>query len=269
MPGCGAKFFDTKTLQEWFLAATLTPDGRQDHFQHRRASDEAPSRTPLYVRGLRRLARDRCRTCISRLRARGEIRRARKGVYYVPRRTVLGEVPADPVVVGELVGRGRSHLAGLSAANALGLTTQVPARTELAVEDKANSTARGGIQAAHRHEQAPPAATRGGAARGAARRQPPERPPGTGDGPEAPPSAGGRFGAGPDSAFSPERATEGARDGRCARRARRSRRRRASASAQDTEPDDLLRLRAAVGARDRKEVGCPRCSTSATTSPTS
>lgn len=80
---------------------------------------------------------------LSRLRARGEIRRARKGVYYVPRRTVLGEVPADPVVVGELVSRGRSHLAGLSAANALGLTTQVPARTELAVEDKRPTPPRG------------------------------------------------------------------------------------------------------------------------------
>ena len=80
---------------------------------------------------------------LSRLRARGEIRRARKGVYYVPRRTVLGEVPADPVVVGELVSRGRSHLAGLSAANALGLTTQVPARTELAVEDRRPTPPRG------------------------------------------------------------------------------------------------------------------------------
>lgn len=73
---------------------------------------------------------------LSRLHARGEIRRARKGIYYVPRRTVLGEVPADPVAVGEAVSGGRSDLAGLSAANALGLTTQVPARVELAVEGR-------------------------------------------------------------------------------------------------------------------------------------
>jgi hypothetical protein len=73
---------------------------------------------------------------LSRLRARGDIRRARKGVYYFPRRTVLGEVPADPVAVGEAVSRGHSAFAGLSAASALGLTTQVPSRIEIAVEGK-------------------------------------------------------------------------------------------------------------------------------------
>jgi hypothetical protein len=72
---------------------------------------------------------------LSRLAARGEIKRARKGVYYVPRKTPLGEVPPDPVVLGEVISRGRSHPSGLSAANLLGLTTQVPTRVELAVEE--------------------------------------------------------------------------------------------------------------------------------------
>lgn len=80
---------------------------------------------------------------LSRLTARGEIKRARKGVYYAPRRTVLGEVPPDPLVVGESISRGRSYPAGLSAANILGLTTQVPARVELAVEDKRPTPLRG------------------------------------------------------------------------------------------------------------------------------
>jgi hypothetical protein len=80
---------------------------------------------------------------LSRLRARGAIRRARKGVYYVPRRTVLGEVPAEPTLVGDVVTSGRSHPAGLSAASVLGLTTQVPARLELAVEDKRLTSSRG------------------------------------------------------------------------------------------------------------------------------
>ena len=80
---------------------------------------------------------------LSRLAARGDIRRARKGVYYAPRHTVLGDVPPDPVVVGKAVSRGRSHPAGLSAANILGLTTQVPARVELAVEDKRPMPPRG------------------------------------------------------------------------------------------------------------------------------
>lgn len=80
---------------------------------------------------------------LSRLAARGEIRRARKGVYYAPKMTTLGEVPPDPVVLGATVSRGRSHPAGLSASNLLGLTTQVPARVELAVEDKRPTSVRG------------------------------------------------------------------------------------------------------------------------------
>ena len=80
---------------------------------------------------------------LSRLAARGEIKRARKGVYYVPRTTPLGEVPPDPIVLGETVSRGRSHPAGLSAANLLGLTTQVPARVELAVEERRPMSPRG------------------------------------------------------------------------------------------------------------------------------
>lgn len=80
---------------------------------------------------------------LSRLAASGKIKRARKGVYYVPRKTPLGEVPPDPVVLGEAVTRGRSYPAGLSAANLLGLTTQVPTRVELAVEDKRPTPVRG------------------------------------------------------------------------------------------------------------------------------
>jgi len=80
---------------------------------------------------------------LSRLAASGKIKRARKGVYYVPRKTPLGEVPPDPVVLGEAVSRGRSYPAGLSAANLLGLTTQVPTRVELAVEDKRPTPFRG------------------------------------------------------------------------------------------------------------------------------
>lgn len=75
-------------------------------------------------------------TALSRLKARGSIKRARKGIYYVPRHSVLGEVPPDPVLVSRAATRGAAHLAGLSAANALGLTTQVPSYVELAVENK-------------------------------------------------------------------------------------------------------------------------------------
>lgn len=80
---------------------------------------------------------------LSRLAARGEIRRARKGIYYAPRTTPLGEAPPDPARLGNVVGGGRSQPAGLSAANLLGLTTQVPATVELAVENKRPGPLRG------------------------------------------------------------------------------------------------------------------------------
>lgn len=82
-------------------------------------------------------------TALSRLAARGVIKRARKGVYYVPRHTALGEVPPDPVVLGAAVSRRGSSLSGLSAAHALGLTTQVPAHVELAVDGMRPSPLRG------------------------------------------------------------------------------------------------------------------------------
>ena len=80
---------------------------------------------------------------LSRLAKAGKVRRARKGVYYVPRHTVLGEVPLDPIEVGRAASTVPVHLAGLSAANALGLTTQVPARVELAVEGRRTTGPRG------------------------------------------------------------------------------------------------------------------------------
>lgn len=80
---------------------------------------------------------------LSRLASRGEIKRARKGVYYVPRATPLGDVPPDPVALGKAISRRRSHPAGLTAANMLGLTTQVPTRVELAVENSRLTSPRG------------------------------------------------------------------------------------------------------------------------------
>lgn len=75
-------------------------------------------------------------TALSRLNASGKIRKARKGVYYVPAETVLGEVPVDPVRLARKLVSDKSYLTGLAAANALGLTTQVPAKATLALEGK-------------------------------------------------------------------------------------------------------------------------------------
>lgn len=71
-------------------------------------------------------------SALSRLASSGEIKRAHKGVYYVPRTTALGEVPIDPVAITQKIAPGKSFPTGLAASNALGLTTQLPARTTLA-----------------------------------------------------------------------------------------------------------------------------------------
>lgn len=69
---------------------------------------------------------------LSRLAREGIIRRLGRGLYDSPRlHPVLGPVPADPDLVAAALARktgSRLQSAGGKAANALGLSTQVPAR---------------------------------------------------------------------------------------------------------------------------------------------
>jgi hypothetical protein len=69
---------------------------------------------------------------LSRLAKEGVLQRARKGIYYRPKQTVLGPSlpPATGVIAQTL--RAPLHPAGLSAANTLGLSTQNPGRPEFA-----------------------------------------------------------------------------------------------------------------------------------------
>jgi|SRR5579862_337268 len=69
---------------------------------------------------------------LSRLTQEGELKRVAKGVYYSPKETSFGpSIPSGiAVTAGTVV--AAVHPAGLSAANALGLTTQNPYRTEFA-----------------------------------------------------------------------------------------------------------------------------------------
>lgn len=76
---------------------------------------------------------------LSRLTKRGRIRRARKGVYYVPRVTRFGATNPDPssVAAAVLTRRGIAwNPTGLAAYNRLGLTTQVSPTTTFAVSRK-------------------------------------------------------------------------------------------------------------------------------------
>jgi len=64
---------------------------------------------------------------LSRLAARGELVRVRRGHYYVPRTSRFGPVPADRLHVAlSALAEVRYTPGGVAAANALGFTTQLP-----------------------------------------------------------------------------------------------------------------------------------------------
>lgn len=70
---------------------------------------------------------------LSRLSRQGDLRRVRRGLYYRPRKTVFGpSQPSLPAIRAQAAKKVRFFPAGVTAANVLGLTTQVPARQELA-----------------------------------------------------------------------------------------------------------------------------------------
>lgn len=74
----------------------------------------------------------------SRLESSGMLERVARGVYYAPKQTLLGRSqPAATAVVRKvLAGHTRPH--GVSAANLLGLSTQVAAKPELVVYGQSN-----------------------------------------------------------------------------------------------------------------------------------
>lgn len=81
-------------------------------------------------------------TALHRLTKDGHLRFIRSGIYYKGKRTRFGMTAPDPMLVGvtiaELHGMsGGVGPAGYSAARALGLTTQMPSRHELAVPGRA------------------------------------------------------------------------------------------------------------------------------------
>jgi hypothetical protein len=75
---------------------------------------------------------------LSRLVEAGELRRVRRGLYWRGRKTLLGMAPPpQDVLIAELAPGNGVGPAGLSAANALRLSTQVPRRAEYAVPHRA------------------------------------------------------------------------------------------------------------------------------------
>lgn len=72
------------------------------------------------------------RSALSRAAKRGELRRVGRGLYFKGRETKYGLTgPTSEAVVREVFGDSGVGPAGISAASALGLTTQVPAQLEI------------------------------------------------------------------------------------------------------------------------------------------
>jgi hypothetical protein len=71
---------------------------------------------------------------LSRLTRQGIIQRLGKGLYYRPRQTAFGLSRPNAARLRSLAGRNRAFPAGTAAANALGFTTQNPARVEVATD---------------------------------------------------------------------------------------------------------------------------------------
>lgn len=69
---------------------------------------------------------------LSRLARTGQVKRLARGLYVYPERNALvGEVPPSPTAVAEALARAQgaeTQVSEAAAANALGLTTQVPGR---------------------------------------------------------------------------------------------------------------------------------------------
>ena len=69
---------------------------------------------------------------LSRLTKAGKLQRLSKGIYYRPRQTSFGASRANPAKLQKLLPKGRAFPSGISAANLLGFTTQMPKQKEIA-----------------------------------------------------------------------------------------------------------------------------------------
>lgn len=70
---------------------------------------------------------------LSRLTRDGEIKRVRKGIYYRPKQTVIGESRPSPIILNRLLLGDEARPTGITAANLLGFTTQNPGRPTYAI----------------------------------------------------------------------------------------------------------------------------------------
>jgi len=87
----------------------------------------------ISAQDLREVSAAAAAKALSRLAEKGILQRAGKGLYYLPVNTPLGKSRPNPVAVAQRLLTGKARPTGSTAANLLGLSTQVAARPELAV----------------------------------------------------------------------------------------------------------------------------------------
>ena len=93
---------------------------------------------------------------LSRLNRLGQLRRIKAGLYYYPTFSKLlnREVPPEAAEVANAIGRKNGwsvQPSGATAANALGLSTQVPARVVLRTDGTSGVTETNGVKIELRH----------------------------------------------------------------------------------------------------------------------
>jgi hypothetical protein len=96
---------------------------------------------------------------LSRLASTGSIRRVGRGLYDYPiQHDKLGNLTPDPAKVAEAISKqtgDRVALSGASAANRLGLSTQVPSKISFATSGRSTTKRAAGRSFALKHSRAP------------------------------------------------------------------------------------------------------------------
>lgn len=93
---------------------------------------------PIFLTDIKveNMSNDNVRQYLSRLVKNGEIKRYDNGIYYFPKKTILGDLPLsfnDVIYYKYINNNGKviGYYSGLTFQNSLGLTTQVPSTIEI------------------------------------------------------------------------------------------------------------------------------------------
>lgn len=138
------------TLNDLRHNSNMQRKGRQS--RHRSAAQAALRRAASSSDGLIRAA-DLAGTspqavsrALARLAKKGALQRVAKGIYYAPKETLLGmSRPSEAAITAKAL-EGKSRPTGTTAANLLGLSTQVSARPEYAAFGSSSAKALGGAR---------------------------------------------------------------------------------------------------------------------------